>query len=65
MYTEGPASPVLVWQTPSGNYAGSFPSDENHTVFGPYPLEELVAVMADWLDVEIGKVKRELDALRP
>jgi hypothetical protein len=43
-------SPIRVVQTPSGRFFGVVNDPEGREIFGPYDeLDELLAVMADWL----------------
>lgn len=65
MYVQGPTTdPVRVTQTGTGRYVGHIQGVDDVEVFGPYPLDELIAVMADWLEVQLRQVRAELDALR-
>ena len=48
--TEQSQTPVRVVQTPSGRFFGVVNDPEGHDTFGPYDnLDELLAVMSDWL----------------
>lgn len=48
--TEQTQSPVRIVQTPSGRFFGVVNDPEGRETFGPYSdLDELLAVMSDWL----------------
>lgn len=56
-------SPIHVHQTTGRKWVGRITTPDGVVTLGPYPFDELIAVMNDWLRVEIGKVKRELHDL--
>ena len=48
--TEQTPAPVRVVQTPSGRFFGVVNDPQGREIFGPYAeLDELLAVMSDWL----------------
>ena len=65
MYLEGGSTsdPVRVKQTPSGSWTGHITTPDGVVTLGPYPFDELLAVMDDWLKVAIRDARRELGNL--
>jgi hypothetical protein len=53
-------SPVRVVQTPSGRFFGVINDPQGRETFGPYAeLDELLAVMSDWLTQAIREASVE------